>query len=192
MERQPRGLRLLFVVEMWERYSYYGMRALLILFLVTETGRGGLGWTVERAGQLYGWYTGLVYLTPVIGGYLADRYLGTHRALVAGGILIALGHFSLALENTVAFYSGLTLLVLGTGFFKSNISTMVGQLYGLHDPRRDSGFTIYYMGINLGALIGPLICGYLAHSSRFGWAYGFGAAGVGMLAGLAIYLGGRK
>ncbi|MFH0344287.1 MAG: peptide MFS transporter [Chromatiales bacterium] len=192
MTRQPRGLRLLFVVEMWERYSYYGMRALLILFLVTETGRGGLGWTVERAGQLYGWYTGLVYLTPVIGGYLADRYLGTHRALVAGGILIALGHFSLALENTVAFYSGLTLLVLGTGFFKSNISTMVGQLYGLHDPRRDSGFTIYYMGINLGALIGPLICGYLAHSSRFGWAYGFGAAGVGMLAGLALYLGGRK
>ena len=192
MVRQPRGLRLLFVVEMWERYSYYGMRALLILFLVTETGRGGLGWTVERAGQLYGWYTGLVYLTPVIGGYLADRYFGTHRALVAGGILIALGHFSLALESTVAFYSGLTLLVLGTGFFKSNISTMVGQLYGLHDPRRDSGFTIYYMGINLGALIGPLICGYLAHSSRFGWAYGFGAAGVGMLAGLAVYLGGRK
>src|SRR5919106_6470851 len=113
-ERQPSGLALLFVTEMWERFSYYGMRALLVLFLVTETSRGGLGWSTQTASQLYGWYTGLVYLTPILGGYLADRYLGTHRALVIGGAVIALGHFSLAFETLPTFYLGLILLILGT------------------------------------------------------------------------------
>ncbi len=188
----PRGLGLLFLTEMWERYSYYGMRALLVLYLITAPENGGLGWSVEEASRLYGWYTGLVYLTPVIGGYLADRHLGTHRAIVIGAVLIALGHFSLAFETLSAFGLGLLLLIVGTGFFKPNISTMVGQLYDRQDDRRDAGFTIFYMGINLGALIGPLVCGYLAHSSRFGWAYGFAAAGVGMGAGLVLYLAGRR
>ncbi len=191
-ERQPPGLALLFVTEMWERFSYYGMRALLVLFLITETSRGGFGWSAQAASQLYGWYTGLVYLTPILGGYLADRYLGTHRALVIGGSVIALGHFSLAFEDLPAFYTGLTLLILGTGLFKPNVSTMVGQLYHLHDPRRDAGFTIFYMGINLGALIGPLICGYLGQSEQFGWRYGFAAAGIGMVLGLVFYLWGKK
>ena len=189
---QPPGLALLFVTEMWERFSYYGMRALLVLFLIGETDRGGLGWSTQAASQLYGWYTGLVYLTPIIGGYLADRYLGTHRALVIGGAVIALGHFSLALESLAGFYAGLILLILGTGFFKPNVSTMVGQLYELHDPRRDAGFTIFYMGINLGALLGPLICGYLGQSEQFGWRYGFAAAGIGMVLGLLVYLFGKK
>jgi POT family proton-dependent oligopeptide transporter len=190
--RQPLGLALLFVTEMWERFSYYGMRALLVLFLITETGRGGFGWSVEEASRLYGWYTGLVYLTPVIGGYLADRYLGLHRALVIGGTLIALGHFSLALETPSAFYAGLGFLIIGTGFFKPNVSTLVGRLYQLQDPRRDAGFTIFYMGVNLGALLGPLVCGYLAGSEDFGWRYGFGAAGVGMVLGLVAYLAGKR
>jgi POT family proton-dependent oligopeptide transporter len=190
--RQPPGLALLFVTEMWERFSYYGMRALLVLFLITEARRGGFGWSVEEASRLYGWYTGLVYLTPVIGGYLADRYLGLHRALVIGGSLIALGHFSLALETPPAFYTGLGLLVIGTGFFKPNVSTLVGRLYEPHDIRRDAGFTIFYMGVNLGALLGPLVCGYLAGSREFGWRYGFGAAGVGMVLGLVAYLAGKK
>lgn len=182
-ERQPRGLMLLFFTEMWERFSYYGMRALLVLFLI-DTQTGGFGWTQERASRLYGWYTGLVYLTPIIGGYLADRFLGTSRSLVIGGIIIALGHFTLAAHNPTAFYAGLALLVIGTGFFKSNVSTLVGQLYREGDPRRDSGFTIYYMGINLGAFFGPVVCGYLAAHPDFGWRWGFGAAGVGMVLGL--------
>ncbi len=176
---------------MWERYSYYGMRALLVLFLIAEVEEGGWGWSVEAASRLYGWYTGLVYLTPVLGGYLADRHLGAHRAIVIGAILIACGHFSLAVETAASFYAGLALLILGTGFFKSNVSTLVGQLYGQDDRRRDAGFTIFYMGINLGALIGPLVCGYLAESARFGWRYGFGAAGVGMVLGLGVYVAGK-
>ncbi len=184
---QPRGLALLFLVEMWERYSYYGMRALLVLFLVADAEQGGMGWDSESASRLYGWYTGLVYLTPILGGYLADRYLGTHRALLWGGALITLGHFSLAFETESGFYAGLTLLIAGTGLFKPNVSTMVGQLYAPLDARRDAGFTLFYVGINLGALIGPLVCGYLAQSPRYGWGYGFGAAGIGMLFGLALY-----
>lgn len=192
VQHQPPGLALLFVTEMWERFSYYGMRALLVLFLIAEVDRGGFGWSVEKASQLYGWYTGLVYLTPLLGGYLADRYLGTHRALAIGGSLIALGHFSLAIESVGGFYTGLGLLIIGTGFFKPNVSTMVGQLYKTHDPRRDAGFTIFYMGINLGALIGPLLCGYLAQSERFGWSYGFAAAGLGMVLGLLGYVAGKR
>jgi POT family proton-dependent oligopeptide transporter len=184
--RQPVGLALLFVAEMWERFSYYGMRALLILYLVDQA--GVFHWSQQSASRLYGWYTGLVWFTPILGGYLADRYLGTHRSLVIGGTIISLGHFALALETRTFFFLGLVLIVLGTGFFKSNVSTMVGQLYKEDDPRRDAGFTFFYMGINLGAFIGPLICGYLAADSRFGWSYAFGAAGVGMVLGLIVYL----
>jgi len=178
----PRGLGLLFMTEMWERFSYYGMRALLVLYLVNS-----LQWDTARAAGLYGTYTMLVYLTPMIGGYLADRYIGTHRALLIGGAVIASGHFVLAIPGMQAFYIGLLLVVIGTGFFKANVSTMVGQLYNEGDPRRDSGFTLFYMGINTGGFLGPLVCGYLAQSERFGWHYGFAAAGVGMVLGLIGY-----
>jgi POT family proton-dependent oligopeptide transporter len=177
----PRGLALLFVVEMWERFSFYGMRALLVLYMVHV-----LGWPDDRADHLYGLYMGAVYLTPLLGGWLADRFIGTRRSLVIGGLIIAAGHFVLAVPNLSTFYPGLILVVIGTGFFKPNVSTMVGQLYRAGDPRRDAGFTIFYMGINLGGFIAPLICGYLGQ--RVGWHYGFGAAGVGMLLGLAAYL----
>ncbi|MFN2398388.1 MAG: peptide MFS transporter [Gemmatimonadaceae bacterium] len=180
----PRGLGLLFIVEMWERFSYYGMRGLLVLYLVNQ-----LSWTDGRAAGLYGTYTGLVFLTPLLGGYLADRFIGTRRSLVIGGIVIALGHFALVFETMPTFYLGLALVIIGTGFFKPNVSTMVGQIYREGDPRRDSGFTIFYMGINSGAFLAGIVCGWLAQ--RFGWGYGFGAAGVGMLLGLAIYLWGR-
>lgn len=191
----PRGLGLLFLVEMWERFSYYGMRALLVLYLVNA-----LKWDSGRASLLYGAYTGGVYLTPLLGGWLADRLIGTRRSLVIGGILIALGHFMLTfgpspvaaggaspgMAAMLPFYLGLILVVFGTGFFKPNVSTMVGQLYAAGDVRRDAGFTIFYMGINTGAFIAPFICGWLGE--RVGWDYGFGAAGVGMLLGLAMYL----
>ena len=180
----PRGLGLLFVVEMWERFSYYGMRALLVLYLVNY-----LKWTDGDASRLYGTYTSLVYLTPLVGGYLADRYIGTRRSLVIGGIIIAMGHFSLAFQTMTMFYIGLALIIVGTGFFKPNVSTMVGQIYKPGDTRRDAGFTIFYMGINLGAFFAPLICGYLGQ--KVGWHYGFVAAGVGMVLGLIIYLWGR-
>jgi proton-dependent oligopeptide transporter, POT family len=189
-ETQPPGLYLLFGVEMWERFSYYGMRAFLVLFLVSTA--GGFGWTKEQASHLYGWYTGLVYLTPLLGGYLADRFLGTHRALVIGGTIIAAGHFCLAVPARPTFFLGLVLIVAGTGFFKSNVSTMVGQLYRIGDRRRDAGFTIFYMGINTGATFGPLVCGYLAKDQRFGWHWGFAAAGVGMVLGLVTYLTFKK
>jgi POT family proton-dependent oligopeptide transporter len=180
----PRGLGLLFAVEMWERFSYYGMRALLILYLVNY-----LKWSDGDAARLYGTYTALVYLTPLIGGYLADRYIGTRRSVVIGSVVIAAGHFSLALQSMTSFYIGLGLIIIGTGFFKPNVSTMVGQIYPEGDARRDAGFTIFYIGINVGAFLAPLICGYLGQ--RVGWHYGFAAAGVGMLLGLAIYLWGR-
>ena len=179
----PRGLGLLFITEMWERFSYYGMRALLVLYLVNA-----LSWQTADATSLYGTYTMLVYLTPLIGGFLADRFIGTHRSLVIGGFVIAAGHFVLAIPGMTAFYAGLGLVVIGTGFFKSNVSTMVGQLYAPGDARRDAGFTLFYMGINLGAFLGPIICGYLAQSPDFGWHYGFAAAGVGMVLGLIVYI----
>lgn len=184
--KQPRGLYLLFNVEMWERFSYYGMRAFLILFLVSK--QGGFGWSKEEAANLYGWYTSLVYLTPLLGGYLADRVIGTHRAILIGSVLIASGHFCLAVPSVPTFYLGLGLIILGTGFHKSNISTMVGQMYGEGDRRRDGAFTIFYMGINTGAFLGQIICGYFAKSPRFGWHWGFGAAGVGMVLGTALYV----
>jgi POT family proton-dependent oligopeptide transporter len=183
----PKGLGLLFFTEMWERFSYYGMRALLVLYLVNSQ-----HWTAARAATLYGNYTMLVFLTPLIGGYLADRLIGTRRSLVIGGIIIAAGHFTLALQGDVAFYVGLGLIIVGTGFFKSNVSTQVGQIYADGDTRRDAGFTIFYMGINTGAFLGPLVCGYLAESSSWGWHYGFAAAGVGMVLGLITYVWGRE
>ena len=183
----PRGLGLLFVTEMWERFSFYAIRALLILYLVNA-----LKWDTPSAANLYGTYTMSVYLTPLIGGYLADRFIGTRRSLVIGGIIIALGHFSLAFPGMHMFYVGLSLIVIGTGFFKPNVSTMVGQIYREGDNRRDAGFTIFYMGINLGAFLGPLVCGYLAQTPRYGWHWGFAAAGVGMLIGLALYLSLRE
>jgi POT family proton-dependent oligopeptide transporter len=178
---------VLFFTELWERFAYYGMRALLILYLI-DTTSGGLGWSQEQASRLYGWYNGLAFLTPVAGGWLADRFLGTGRSLVIGGAIISLGHFALAFGPVWSFYLGLALIVVGTGFFKPNVYTMVGQLYGTGDPRRDAGFTLYYMGINLGALFGPLVCAWLAANPRFGWSYAFGAAGVGVLIGLTFYI----
>ncbi len=167
------------------------MRGLLILYLI-DTTTGGLGWTQESASRTYGWFTGLVYLTPVLGGWLADRYLGTSRALAIGGSILSLGYFALALGQPWSFYTGLGLIVLGTGFFKPNGYTLVGQLYRPDDPRRDPGFTLYYMSINLGALLGPLVCAWLAADSRYGWSYGFAAAGSAMLAGLVFYLWARR
>jgi POT family proton-dependent oligopeptide transporter len=149
------------VTELWERFAYYGMRALLILYLIDRT-TGGLGWSREQASHLYGWFNGLAYLTPVAGGWLADRYLGTNRSLIVGSALISAGHLTLALGPPSVLYVALAIIVLGTGFFKPNVYTMVGQLYRSDDPRRDPGFTLYYMGINLGALFGPLICAWLA------------------------------
>jgi POT family proton-dependent oligopeptide transporter len=183
----PRGLGLLFITEMWERFSYYGMRAILVLYLVNA-----LKWDTAHAANLYGTYTMLVFLTPVIGGYLADWYIGTRRSLVIGSIVIAMGHFTMAIPGMTTFYAGLALIIIGTGFFKSNVSTMVGQIYREGDPRRDSGFTIYYMGINSGAFLGPLVCGGLAQNPSLGWHYGFAAAGVGMILGLIGYLWGRE
>jgi POT family proton-dependent oligopeptide transporter len=183
----PRGLGLIFGMEMWERFSYYGMRAILVLYLVNA-----LRWDTARAAGLYGTYTMAVYLTPLVGGYLADRWIGTRRSLLVGGLVIAAGHFALAFPGMGAFYLGLALIVVGTGFFKPNASTIVGQLYAPGDARRDAGFTLFYMGINLGAFLGPLACGYLAQSERFGWHYGFAAAGVGMVLGVAMYAWGRE
>ncbi|HEY1008055.1 MAG TPA: peptide MFS transporter [Sphingobacteriaceae bacterium] len=184
----PKGLYVLFMTEMWERFSYYGMRALLILYLTAQLAEGGFQLTRENALEIYAIFTGLVYLTPIIGGLLADKVLGQRKAIFIGGILMALGQFTLAASqtgNTDArtwlLYLGLGILIVGNGFFKPNISTIVGKLYSDHDPRKDSAFTIFYMGINLGAFLAPLACGYLA--AEMGWAYGFGAAGVGMLLG---------
>jgi POT family proton-dependent oligopeptide transporter len=173
----PPGLYVLFGAEMWERFSYYGMRALLVLYLVNHLG-------VDRTSALdvYATYTGLVYLTPLLGGLMADRYLGQRKAVLIGGILMALGHFAMAFEPLLNLALGL--VILGNGFFKPNISTMVGQLYPQGDSRRDSAYTIFYMGINLGAFVAPLACGYLGESPDWGWHYGFGLAGVGMVLGL--------
>ena len=182
---QPKGLFLLFFVEMWERFSYYGMRALLVLYMVKY-----LQFSTEKSGQIYGWYTGMVYLTPLLGGYIADRYLGQRKSIIIGGTLMALGHFAMAFPPLPFFFSAMILLILGNGFFKPNISTIVGSLYQENDPRRDAGFTIFYMGINLGAFFSPLVCGTLGE--KIGWHWGFGAAGVGMVLGLVMYLWGQK
>jgi POT family proton-dependent oligopeptide transporter len=187
----PKGLSTLFFTEMWERFSYYGMRALLILYMVAPPAAGGLGFDTAKAAGIYGLYTGSVYFTAIPGGWIADRLLGLRRAVLVGGILIALGHYSMALGVLPLFFAGLVLIVLGTGLLKPNISSIVGQLYPAGDTRRDAGFSIFYMGINLGAFISPLVCGYLGQ--RVGWHWGFGAAGVGMTLGVIQYvLGGAR
>jgi len=187
----PRGLTTLFFTEMWERFSYYGMRALLILFMTASVAQGGLGWDAKRAATIYGLYTAGVYFTAIPGGWIADRLLGQRRAVLWGGVLIALGHYSLALNILPFFFAGLVLIVLGTGLLKPNISSMVGQLYAPDDQRRDAGFSIFYMGINTGALIAPIICSYLGE--KIAWHWGFGAAAIGMTCGLVQYvLGGSR
>ena len=203
--KQPAGLWVLFVTEMWERFSYYGMRALLVLYLISGTGggNGGFGWSEGDAYRLYGLYTWAVYLTPIFGGMIADRVLGTHRSLLVGGLIIAAGHLTLAATELfaitpgvpvtlqsgpgalVCFVTGLLLVIVGTGFFKPCVAVMVGQLYEAGDPRRDAGFTIFYMGINVGGFLAPLVAGTLGET--IGWHWGFGAAAVGMIAGLVTY-----
>lgn len=208
----PMGLYLLFLVEMWERFSYYGMRALLVLYLTSPTTgmrkppegapegfNPGPGWSDESASTLFGWYTGLAYLFPLIGGIIADRLIGTHRSMLVGGFLIMCGHIALAVSGMGAMHAepigqsvfifGLALIVLGTGHFKPSVSVMVGQLYAKGDPRRDGAFSIFYMGINLGAFLCAFVCGTLGE--RVGWHWGFGSAAVGMLLGLALYAAGR-
>ncbi|TFH91943.1 peptide MFS transporter [Vibrio ouci] len=189
----PRGLFLLFGTELWERFSYYAMRAILVLYLTDATMNGGLGWSTKDALDLYGIYTGLVYITPLIGGYLADNYLGQRRSILIGGVLMAAGQFTLALPADAlglgslhTFYLGLGLLISGNGLFKPNISTMVGDLYQEGDNRRDGAFTIFYMGINLGALLAGVVSGSVTNS--FGWKAGFIAAGVGMLVSLVMQM----
>ncbi len=185
----PRGLFILFFTEMWERFSYYGMRAFLILYMVAPVASGGLGLSDAHAASIYGTYTGSAWGAAILGGLAADRLLGQYTAVFLGGLVIALGHFTLAFKALWSFYAGLTLIVVGTGLLKPNVSILVGSLYPAGDPRRDSGFSLFYMGINSGALIGPLIAGYLAQ--RVDWHAGFAAAGVGMAIGLARYWMGR-
>ena len=197
----PRGLFVLFLTEMWERFSYYGMRALLILYLTKHFLFGD-----KDAGLLYGSYASLVYATPVLGGLIADRYLGFKKAVVFGAVLLVIGHIGMAFEGPPsvlvdgivkreilyeqAFYLSLAFIIVGVGFLKSSISTIVGQLYEDNDPRRDAGFTVFYMGINLGAFIATLLCAYLGET--YGWRYGFGAAGIGMLIGLLTFIRGDR
>ncbi|MGO3183662.1 MAG: peptide MFS transporter [Aequorivita sp.] len=188
----PAGLFVLFFTEMWERFSYYGMRALLTVFLITEVSNEGWGWTSEEALQLYAWYTGLVYLTPLLGGIIADKFTGFRKAILLGALIMTLGHASMALEmvSPTFFYIGLVFMILGNGMFKPNISSMVGQLYPDNSAKKDAGYTIFYMGINAGAFLGMLLCGYIGE--KVGWHYGFGLAGVFMLFGmLQFYFGGK-
>ncbi|WP_099609661.1 peptide MFS transporter [Vibrio coralliilyticus] len=189
----PRGLFLLFGTELWERFSYYAMRAILVLYLTDATLDGGLGWSTKDALDLYGIYTGLVYITPLIGGWLADNYLGQRRSILIGGALMAVGQFTLAMPADIlglgtvhTFYLGLALLIAGNGLFKPNISTMVGDLYQEGDNRRDGAFTIFYMGINLGALLAGVIAGSV--TDEFGWKSGFIVAGIVMLISLVMQM----
>ena len=181
----PTGLSTLFFTELWERFSYYGMRALLVLFMVDTVSSGGMGLDDKTASAIYGLYTAFVYLAALPGGWIADRLLGAQRAVWVGGLVIAAGHFTLAIPSTAAFFIGLVLVVIGTGLLKPNVSAIVGQLYPEGGARRDAGFTIFYMGINMGAFLGPLICGYLGEEVN--WHAGFGASGVGMLFGVFQY-----
>lgn len=198
--KHPPGLYLLFATEAWERFSYYGMRALLVLYLTTSVVQGGLGFSDAWALQLYGLFTGLVYFTPIIGGWLTDNYIPKRTAITIGGIIMAAGQIALfGMTNQTGLYLGLILLIIGNGFFKPNISTLVGELYEDNDPRRDGAFTIFYMGINLGALFAPLVTGYLAQTlffdangagkadDLFGYRFGFLAAAIGMIIGQIIF-----
>ncbi|HEX8284680.1 MAG TPA: peptide MFS transporter [Pyrinomonadaceae bacterium] len=197
----PRGLTTLFFTELWERFSYYGMRAILVLYMVAPAAQGGLGFDTKQAASIYGTYTMSVYLTALPGGLIADKWLGARLAVLLGGIVIACGHFTMVFQSTNFLYAGMALIAIGTGLLKPNISAMVGSLYSENDPRRDSGFSLFYMGINIGAVLAPLVCGYLAQSEGFraflasrgfnpatSWHWGFGAAGVGMTLGLVVFL----
>jgi POT family proton-dependent oligopeptide transporter len=186
----PRGLSTLFFTEMWERFSYYGMRALLILFMTAPLAAGGLEFDTATAGAIYGLYTSMVYMMTLPGGWVADRLIGQRRAVLYGGIIITAGHFSMAFPSLATFYLGLFLIVIGTGLLKGNVSVIVGQLYAPRDNRRDAGFSIFYMGINLGAFIAPLVCGWLGQ--EVSWHLGFAAAGVGMALGVVQYVLGGK
>ena len=192
----PRGLSTLFFTEMWERFSYYGMRALLILFMTAPVAVGGLGYDATSAGSVYGLYTFGVYALALPGGWIADRLIGQRRAVLYGGVLIALGHYCLAIPAIPTFYAGLLLIVVGTGLLKPNISAIVGDLYQTDGARRDAGFSIFYMGINLGAIFGPLICSWLGEprdgATWVNWHYGFAAAGVGMTFALVQYVAGQR
>jgi len=185
----PRGLSTLFFTEMWERFSFYGLRALLVLYMTATAAHGGLGFPTDKATSIVGWYGFGVYAAAIPGGWIADRFLGQYRSVFLGGIIIALGHFSMAVPSVTTFYLGLCLIVAGTGLLKPNISTMVGSLYDQDDERRDAGFSIFYMGINLGAFIAPLVVGTLGQ--RVDWHVGFGCAGVGMVLGLIQYAAGK-
>jgi POT family proton-dependent oligopeptide transporter len=188
----PKGLFILFFTEMWERFSYYGMRAILVLYIVAEIDdkNPGLGWSKGDALELYGWYTMLVYVLSIPGGLIADKLLGQKKTVLLGGILLCMGHGVLAIEEMWAFYTGLVLIILGVGALKPNISTMVGGLYKQGDVRRDKGFTLFYIGINLGAFLSSIIVGYVGET--IGWHYGFGLAGIGMLLGQIVYMSGQK
>jgi len=186
----PRGLATLFLTEYWERFSYYGMRALLILFMTASLERGGLGFGVVKAGAIYGIYAGMSYLITLPGGWVADRVMGQRKAVLYGGLVIAAGNYALAVPLNWAFYTGLGMIVIGTGLLKPNVSTMVGQLYGQDHSRRDAGFSIFYMGINLGALVSPLVCSYLGE--KINWHLGFAVAGLGMTLGVIQYRAGWK
>jgi len=197
----PKGLGPLFFTELWERFSYYGMRAILVLYMVATPAQGGLGFDVKTAASIYGTYTMAVYLTALPGGLAADYLLGARLAVFIGGLVIAAGHFSMVFHSMSTFYLGMVLIALGTGLLKPNISAMVGGLYAANDRRRDSGFSIFYMGINVGAVLAPLVCGTLAQSESFkrvlanngfdpntSWHWGFGAAGIGMILGLIVFV----
>jgi len=201
----PKGLMTLFFTEMWERFSFYGMRAFLVIYIATPIANGGLGESKATAGIIYAMYGSLVYLMSLPGGWLADRVLGQQRAVIYGGVVIMAGHIVLALPTHASFLPGLGLIILGTGLLKPNVSTIVGMLYDKNDPRRDGGYSIYYMGINVGAFIAPLACGYLAQSAGFrghlanwgidpnyAWHFGFGAAAIGMGAGVIQFIVGKK
>ena len=201
----PIGLSTLFFTEMWERFSYYGMRAFLVLYMVGKLEEGGRGMSDASAGVVMALYTSSVYLLSLPGGWIADRFLGQRRAVIAGGLAITLGNVLLAFPIESLFYPGLGIIAIGTGLLKPNISTLVGQLYSTHDPRRDAGYTIYYMGINIGAWVAPIACGFFAQSETFReflgdrgidpklcWHFAFGAAAIGMAAGIIQYLIGWK
>jgi POT family proton-dependent oligopeptide transporter len=186
----PRGLATLFMTELWERFSYYGMRALLMLFMTAAAATGGLGFDVPKASAIYGLYTAMVYMLSLPGGWIADRFLGQRKAVLYGGMLIAAGNICLTIPAVTAFYAGLALTATGAGLLKPNVSVMVGQLYEEGDRRRDAGFSIFYMGINLGAFLSPLACGYLGQ--KINWHLGFGVAALGMILGLIQYVAGGR
>ena len=179
----PQGLFILFFTEMWERFSFYGMRALLVLFLMSSLGEGGWDWTSGKALSLYGTYTSMVYLTPILGGFLADKYLGYRKAVIIGAVIMTLGHVSMALEfDHIFLYIGIGCLIIGNGFFKPNITSIISNMYKDTPEKKDGAFTIFYMGVNAGAFLGIMLCGYLGET--LGWSYGFGLAGIFMLLGM--------